>query len=421
MADSFVKATVITIGDELMVGQVIDTNSAWIAEALNTLGIWLHRRVAIGDNRNEILKTLKEEAENTDVIIITGGLGPTADDITKPVLNEYFGGSMVLNQEVLDHLKKLFEMVLKRPFTERNAQQAMIPERCTVLMNHYGTAPGMQFERDNCIYFSLPGVPYEMQGLMRDYVLPLLKKRFPAYTILHRTLVTAGIGESYLADHIQEFEAGLDPSCSIAYLPGNGVLRLRLTAKGKDAVALTSRLDNDFARLTSLVKEWLISDEDLSLPQLLLRMLRHSGKTFGTVESCTGGYLAHQITTEAGSSAVFMGSVISYSNEIKINALGVKPETLEQAGAVSEETVLEMAAGGLKSLKCDYIIATSGIMGPDGGTGTKPVGTVWIATGNREKLRAKRFHFRYNRMQNIRLASNTAFNELRKFILEEES
>lgn len=419
MKSNFIKATIITIGDELMIGQVIDTNSAWIAEALNTIGIGLYRRVAIGDDRMEILKTLKEESALAPTIIITGGLGPTADDITKPVLSEYFGGEMIVNQEVLKHLENMFRDIFKKPFTERNAMQALLPSACKVLMNNYGTAPGMQFEKDGAIFFSLPGVPYEMQGLMQEHVLPLLKLRFPGKLIIHRTLITIGIGESYLADHIQKFEESLPANIKIAYLPGNGLLRLRLTARGQEGSDTALILEKKMHELSHLCGEWVISEKDLSLPQIVLKMMNERDLTLATAESCTGGYIAHLLTSEAGSSSVYKGSIISYANEVKKDLLGVTAEMLSTEGAVSEITVTQMAEAARRTLKTNYALSVSGIMGPDGGSEKKPVGTVWIAVASEQQTVARQFHFRYNRMQNIRMTANAALNELRKLIIQE--
>ena len=267
MKKEIVQASVITIGDELMIGQVVDTNSAWIAEQLNIAGIWVRRKVAVGDNYDEMWKTLDEESRHSRLILITGGLGPTADDITKPFLCKYFGTSLVIDQDVLEHIRRLFETVIKRPLTERNIKQAEVPAGCTVIHNSRGTAPGMLFTKDNVVYVSMPGVPYEMQGMMQDLVLPLIKDKLLTGHILHRTLLTAGIGESFLADHISAWETGLPENFKLAYLPNYGMVRLRITAMGADREALETELSRQFENLKSRVTEWLVTDEDhLQIP-----------------------------------------------------------------------------------------------------------------------------------------------------------
>lgn len=417
-----VNAAIITIGDELLIGQTIDTNSAFIAQELNKTGIWVKRRIAIGDVREDILNALREQSRDCNLIIITGGLGPTADDITKPTLCEYFGGKLVLHQPTLEHVTYLFEHVFRRPMPllERNRRQAEVPDVCTVLKNERGTAPGMWFEKDNVFFVSLPGVPHEMKGLMLDSVIPKLKKTFKLPVVLHRNLLTSGIGESLLADHIADFENDLPCHIKLAYLPAYGMVRLRLTSRGSDKNSVENELDNLFIQLKSFVKKWMVTDEDISLPEAVLNLLQSKKKTVSTAESCTGGNIAHLITSIPGSSASYNGSVVSYANDAKENLLGVKRETLLQFGAVSEQTVVEMVNGALKELKTDYAIATSGIMGPDGGTPEKPVGTVWIAVGNNKKIIALQHSFRFDRERNIELTTHNALSMLYRFVKEEE-
>jgi nicotinamide-nucleotide amidase len=417
-----VNAAIITIGDELLIGQTIDTNSAFIAQELNKTGIWVKRRIAIGDVREDILNALREQSRDCNLIIITGGLGPTADDITKPTLCEYFGGKLVLHQPTLEHVTYLFEHVFRRPMPllERNRRQAEVPDVCTVLKNERGTAPGMWFEKDNVFFVSLPGVPHEMKGLMLDSVIPKLKKTFKLPVVLHRNLLTSGIGESLLADHIADFENDLPSHIKLAYLPAYGMVRLRLTSRGSDKNSVENELDSLFIQLKSFVKKWMVTDEDISLPEAVLNLLQSKKKTVSTAESCTGGNIAHLITSIPGSSASYNGSVVSYANDAKENLLGVKRETLLQFGAVSEQTVVEMVNGALKELKTDYAIATSGIMGPDGGTPEKPVGTVWIAVGNNKKIIALQHSFRFDRERNIELTTHNALSMLYRFVKEEE-
>jgi nicotinamide-nucleotide amidase len=414
------SASIITIGDELLIGQVIDTNSAWISQELNKIGIWVKRRVAVGDVREDIWKALEEEGGHSQLIIITGGLGPTADDITKPLLCNYFNAKPVINDQVLKHITHLFEDIFRRPLTETNRKQAEVPDNCKVLFNKLGTAPGMWFEKDGKVFISLPGVPIEMKGIMSDIVLPQLRDRFITGIIAHRTLLTAGVGESVLADHIKQWEEQLPPHIKLAYLPNYGMVRLRLTGRGTDRTLLDNELDKEFNQAKELAKEWLVTDEDLSMPQVISRLLKQKNRILATAESCTGGYIAHLITREAGASDKYNGSLISYSNAVKKSVLKVSPETIDSVGAVSEETVLQMAKGAIELLKSDYAIATSGIMGPDGGTVQKPVGTVWIAVANKTSVKAHKFQFRFDRMRNIELTANNALNMLRKFILAEE-
>lgn len=417
-----VNAAIITIGDELLIGQTIDTNSAFIAQELNKIGIWVKRRIAVGDVKEEILNALKEQSKDCSVIIITGGLGPTADDITKPTLCEYFGGTLVMHQPTLEHVTYLFEHVFRRPMPllERNRKQAEVPDVCTVLKNKRGTAPGMWFEKENVFYVSLPGVPHEMKGLITDSVITKLKDVFELPVVLHRTLLTSGIGESMLADHIAEFENGLPLHIKLAYLPAFGMVRLRLTARGNNTDAIEKELNNFFGQLKSFVKEWMVAEEDISLQEAVIQLLKSKKKTISTAESCTGGNIAHLITSIAGSSAVYNGSVVAYANDAKENLLGVKKETLQQFGAVSEQTVTEMIQGALQELKTDYAIATSGIMGPDGGTDEKPVGMVWVAVGNAKNIKTSKHQFRFDRARNIELTTHNALTLLYRFVKEQE-
>ncbi|HQV54198.1 MAG TPA: nicotinamide-nucleotide amidohydrolase family protein [Chitinophagaceae bacterium] len=572
-----VNASIITIGDELLIGQTIDTNSAFIAQELNKIGVWVRRRVAVGDVYDDIWQALDEEGENSDIIIITGGLGPTADDITKPLLCKYFGGKMIVNEKVLAHVKYLFENVFRRsgPMLERNMKQAEVPDVCTVLHNKRGTAPGMlfspptprrgdlesesafntkaylradpfvygllkdfvkehrskstdaekllweivkgkkmagfKFRRQHIIstyiadfvslsekliievdglhhqlpenkksddertkelnmlgfnvirftnkqvlsetdytintillelkkekpeisdseappaegfgeagpvFISLPGVPHEMKGLMMDEVIPFILKEYDLPAIVHKTAFTAGIGESMLAEMLKEFEPSLPSHIKLAYLPNYGMVKLRLTTTGNNKEEVEKELLPLFEKMMSIVKEYLVSDEDEGLEKVIGKILKAKGKTMGTAESCTGGYIAHLITAIPGSSIYYNGSVVSYSYETKENILGVKKETLEKTGAVSEETVTEMAKGAIKTLNVDYVVAVSGIMGPEGGTEDKPVGTVWIAVADKNKVETTVLHLRFDRQRNIEMTAANALNFLRKFILK---
>ena len=409
--------SIVTIGDELLIGQVIDTNSAWMAQELNKAGFWVRRRVAVGDGRTDIMKALEEESGVADVILITGGLGPTADDITKAVLCEYFNSSLVVNEEALENVKYIFTKIFKRPIIERNLKQAEVPAACKVIQNKRGTAPGMLFEKNEKIFVSMPGVPYEMKGMMSDDVIPFLKNRFATYYISHRTLLTAGVGESALADHISEFESALPPHIKLAYLPGYGMVRLRLTANSIQSDGLERELDHAFNTLKSLVNEWMVTDEDITLQEALGKLLTARKQSVSTAESCTGGYVAHLITSIPGSSAYFRGSVIAYDNEIKRRMLDVEPAVLSGRGAVSEETVKAMVRGAIHNMKTDFAIATSGIMGPGGGSEEKPVGTVWIAAGDAHEIFTRKLWFRFDRQRNIEMTAINVLNLLTIFIL----
>lgn len=599
-----VNASIITIGDELLIGQTIDTNSAFIAQELNKIGVWVKRRVAIADDRQAILTTLAEEAQQSSILIITGGLGPTADDITKPTLCEYFNTRLVVDEGALKNVTEIFQK-LNRLLIERNAKQAEVPESCTVLPNQRGTAPGMWFEAPpppkggvvqaqpsliqdanhvsdspqnesseaseeepeymtadpftynllknfvrqhrskptqaedalwqqlqgkqlakhkfrrqhiignyiadfvclpekliievdglihqlpqskasdeertswlqgkgyrvlrftneevlhhldkvlnqvltevkthrqsdethtsearvpanpplggggvgRVIYVSLPGVPHEMKGLMIHSVIPKIRESFTLPAVVHRTLLTAGQGESTIADRLVNFEASLPSFIKLAYLPAFGMVRLRLTGRGTDESEVTKAVEQSFQILQSLVKEWTVADEDISLPEAVSRLLKENEKTVATAESCTGGYIAHLITSLPGSSAIYNGSIVSYANAVKQALLDVEEETLKAHGAVSEQTVSQMALSACTLLKTDYAIATSGIMGPDGGSTEKPVGTVWIAVASKDgNVWTQKSFFRFDRERNIELTANAALLLLRKAVLED--
>ena len=414
-----VNASIITIGDELLIGQTIDTNSAFIATELNKIGIWVKRRLAIGDVKEEILEALKLQSKDCQLIIITGGLGPTADDITKLSLCEYFGSEIIVNEEALQNVKNIFTK-LNRPLIQRNLKQAEVPDNCAVLQNGRGTAPGMWFEKDDVVYVSLPGVPNEMIGLIENKVIPKLKEHFILPVIIHKTLFTMGRGESMIADTLENFEKKLPSHIKLAYLPNYGAVKLRLTAKGEKEDIIQAEIEDLFEEMKTLVKEWVVADEDVTLQEVVAKLLEKHKLFIGTAESCTGGYLAHLFTSRPGSSSSFKGSVVCYANEAKENVLGVQHSTIVTKGAVSEPTVKEMLTGIINVMNVDYAIATSGIMGPDGGTQQKPVGTVWIGVANRKKIKTSQHFFRFDRKRNIELTANMALNILRKFISEEE-
>lgn len=413
-----IAATIITIGDELLIGQVIDTNSAWMAQELNKIGVPVIRRVAVGDQWDEIWTALDEESKKANIILITGGLGPTADDITKPLLCAYFNGKMIIDQPTLDHVTYLFETVLKRPMIERNRKQAEVPDNCQVLKNDKGTAPGMLFQKDGKIFISLPGVPHEMKGLMLQEVIPYINAHFKTLYIEHKTMLTFGIGESFLAEKIASTEALLPNHIKLAYLPNFGLVRLRLTASGTNKIEIQEEINHHFEALKKAVGHFLIADSDIPMEKIVGNLLIERNATLSTVESCTGGYIAHLITSIPGSSSFYKGTIVSYANEIKENILKVSTEILMHDGAVSEATVIQMAKQGKELLNTDYCISVSGIMGPDGGSEEKPVGTVWMAVAYRNEVKTQRIQLRYDREKNISLTAMNALNFLRMLIVD---
>jgi nicotinamide-nucleotide amidase len=422
-----IYASVLTIGDELLIGQTIDTNSAYIGRVFNELGIWVNRRVAVGDDYKSIWTALDECALHSKIIIITGGLGPTADDITKPLLCKYFDTRLVLNEEVLKNVEYLFRDVFRKPgpLLQRNVDQALVPENALVLHNALGTAPGMWFEKpgpdgEKRIFVSLPGVPFEMKGLMQQEVLPRLRGAFTFPAIAHRSVVTFGMGESAVAERLHDFEKELPIHIRLAYLPNFGMVKLRLTARGQDLKSINAELDQLQKKLAFVLDDIVISMTDEPMEEIVGKLLRARNKTLATAESCTGGHIAGLMTRIPGSSDYFKGSIVAYSNAVKENLLSVKKDTLERHGAVSEETVREMVTGALKQIGADYAVATSGIMGPDGGTKDKPVGTVWIAAGNNQRTVAKLLKLRFDRERNTEVATIQALNFLRSFIKGDE-
>lgn len=414
-----INASIVTIGDELLIGQTIDTNSAFIAKALNKIGIWIKRRVAVGDIKEEILQALREESKRSRIIIITGGLGPTGDDITKPALCEYFDAKLIVNEAALQNVKAIFKKVNK-PVTERNEKQAEVPDCCAVLQNNRGTAPSMWFEKNGVVYIALPGVPHEMEGLIEAEVIPRLEQHFSAPHIIHKNLLTAGKGESEIAEMLTDFEDNLPSNIKLAYLPSYGMVKLRLTGKDSNKEMLEAGIEKQFTALKAVVKDWLVTDEDKPLPEVVGDLLKEAKKLVATAESCTGGYVAHLLTARSGSSTTYKGGVVSYANEAKERALNVQHSTLLTHGAVSEETIIEMANGVLENMNADYAIATSGVMGPEGGTPEKPVGTVWIAVADRSRVKTVKHFVRFDRKKNIEVTAHYALNLLRLFIKEQE-
>jgi len=401
-------AEIITIGDEILIGQIVDTNSAWMAEKLNEAGIRIKQISSVSDNREHILAALAEAATRADIILITGGLGPTKDDITKNTLAEYFNVSMVINEAALENVTKIFKKY-NRPLLEVNRKQAEVPANCEVILNKNGTAPGMWFNSNGKIYVSMPGVPFEMKYMVEEEVIPKLKEVLKLPVIIHKTILTAGEGESFLAEKIADIEDSLPANIKLAYLPKLGQVRLRLSADGEDEALLKTEVEKYAAQIIERVNYAVVAEEDIPIEKAILNYMAEKGLTLSVAESCTGGYISHLLTQHAGSSAVFLGGVVSYANELKESVLGVNNETLWQHGAVSEQTVKEMVAGALLNFKSDYAIAVTGIAGPDGGTEDKPVGTVWIAVANASKTVIKKFTFGNKRLQNIERSAIGAF------------
>ncbi len=406
------SASIVTIGDELLIGQTIDTNSAWIAAELNKIGIKVDKRLSIGDDWNQIWDCLEKENQTSSIVLITGGLGPTSDDITKPLLCKFFNGNMVVNDDALANVKNIFENLLKRPLLERNLKQAEVPDTCTVIQNFRGTAPGMWFEKNKTIFVSMPGVPHEMKGMMEQYILPELKKRFGLKPIIHRTLLTAGIGESFLAEMLVDFEKNLSPNIKLAYLPNYGMVRLRLSGDMQQIEEKT--IEENFSQLKNIVQDYLVVDMDLSIQEAISAIFIEKRLTLSIAESCTGGYISHLITAIPGSSSFFLGGVVSYANEVKINMLDVPEGIIQKHGAVSIQTVEKMAEGIREKTGSDISLATSGIMGPGGGTDEKPVGYVCVAISTAKKTTSTTFQFRFDRKRNIELTAVQALNFMRK-------
>jgi nicotinamide-nucleotide amidase len=410
------KAAIITIGDELLIGQTVDTNSAWMGAELSKAGFDVYRITSVHDRREDIIYSLTEAAGKTDVVLITGGLGPTSDDITKQTLCEFFNTHLVMNTEVLSMNE---EMMRHRnyPMNDKNRSQAEVPESCRVLKNAAGTAPGMWFEKDGTIYISMPGVPHEMKYLMTEHVLPELNKRFTSQLIIHKNIMTYGTFEAKLAEILGTFESELPYNLKLAYLPASGIIKLRLTGTGSDYNDLSNLINDHVSRLYKTIPELIYGEDEESLEMVIGKLLIFQSKTVSTAESCTGGEIAHLITGVPGSSTYFKGSVIAYANSVKTQLLGVQDYILTKYGAVSENTVKEMAGGVRSLLKTDYALATSGIAGPDGGTEEKPVGTIWIAVDSEKGTVSEKRMFGNDRNTNIKRFSLAALNLLRKQII----
>lgn len=410
-------AEIITIGDEILIGQVVDTNSAFIATQLNSIGIKVKQISSVSDDRQHILTALAEASQRAHVILITGGLGPTKDDITKVTLAEYFNVELVENPVALENVERIFAR-FNRPMLEVNRRQALVPENCEVIPNKNGTAPCMWFAEQERIYISMPGVPHEMMYLMTEDIIPKLKSTLALPAIVHKTILTAGEGESYLAERIADIEDALPANIKLAYLPKLGQVRLRLSGYGTDEATVAKEVAYFAKQIVGRVAGVVIAEEDIPIEKAILDEMERRGLTLSVAESCTGGQISHLLTQHPGASKVFLGGGVTYSNALKNSILGVNNETIAAFGAVSGETAKEMAEGALRSFKSDYAVAVTGIAGPEGGTPGKPVGTVWIAVANINKTIVKKLTFGNKRIQNIERSAIAALTMLNTLVRE---
>ena len=409
---------IITIGDELLIGQVIDTNSAWLAQNFNAMTIGTVKKIfTISDKEKDIFEAVEKSFNEADLIIITGGLGPTKDDITKKVLADFFEDTMVFNEELYLKIKEIFEN-----WSHKNVkitkEQYFFPSKTTLLTNKMGTAPGMWFEKDGKVLISLPGVPFEMKYIMENAGFEKLSEKFENDPVVHRTIKTVGIGEGKLSEKLEDFERNLPRDVGLAYLPSIGEVRLRLTMQGSDLDRITQEVDALKDEVKRILGDFIYGYENESLSEAVGKLLLSQNKTIGFAESCTGGYLSHLITSIPGSSQYFEGAAITYSNFQKENLLNVSHETIKQHGAVSEATVIAMVKGVLNTLKTDVAVSISGIAGPGGGTADKPVGTIWFAIGDKERIISRKIQLQKDRMKNIQYAGIYALNMIRQFLLK---
>ncbi len=405
-------AEIITIGDEILIGQIIDSNSAWMAQQLNFIGIKVKQITSVSDSETHIIEALNAAIQRADIILMTGGLGPTNDDLTKPTLCKYFNTGLRFDETAYRDIEALFKQ-RGREVTPLNRMQAEVPENCKTIYNKNGTAPGMWFEEKGKIFISLPGVPFEMKSMMTESVLPWLAGKFNLPPVIHRTILTQGIGESILADKIKEWENALPADLRLAYLPSVGMVRLRLSAVGEKKKT-SAEINSQIEKVLPLIDKYVFGFDDDTLQSRVGVELKKRNATLVATESCTGGYVAHLITSVPGSSAYFKGGIVSYSNEMKVDVLHVSADTLKKHGAVSEETVMEMAENAKRIFKTDYAVATSGIAGPDGGTQEKPVGTVWIAVATPDKIINRKLQLGNKRLHIIEVASQSVLHLLLK-------
>lgn len=413
-----VRAEIITIGDEILYGQILDTNTQWISLELDKLGIKTIRKSSVGDQASEITQILQEASSRADIVFITGGLGPTKDDLTKKVLADFFNCGLAMHPEALQDVTEFFAK-RGRELSDINRDQALLPTKAQFVPNKQGTAPCMWFEEKGVIWVSMPGVPFEMKAIMETEVLPRVIKHFKTPVIFHKVIKTVGIGESYLSDLIQEWELSLPAHIKLAYLPSLGIVKLRLTAFGDDLDSLSADVETELARVMPLISSFVFGYEKEELAEVVGHILRKTKTSLGVAESCTGGHLAHQFTQISGSSDYFTGGIVSYANQIKMEQLGVSASILSEFGAVSEPCIRAMAEGARKVLCTTYALATSGIAGPTGGTEEKPVGTVWIALAHPEGVITRKLQLAGTRMQNIHMTSLASINLLRRFLLHD--
>ncbi len=413
------KATIVTIGDEILIGQIVDTNSGYIAKALDKIGVQTTEMLSISDDKQHILNTFSALQNKVDLVIITGGLGPTKDDITKHTFCEYFDDTLVVNQAVLAHVTEMIEGFYKRPITQLNKDQALVPSKCKVLFNKMGTAPGMWMKKENTVYISLPGVPYEMKYIVENEIIPKIVKEYRRPYIIHKTILTYGQGESLVAERLESWENNLPEFIKLAYLPNPGRVRLRLTARGENEQILEKAIQENVESLTKIIGDIIVGfDEDETIEVIIGRLLRQQGKTIATAESCTGGKIAQMLTSVAGASHYFRGSVVCYATDIKVSVLGIDIEIIEKFSVVSEEVAREMALGIKKLLKTDYAIATTGNAGPDKGDADAEVGTVFIALATPTAVFVEEFNFGQPREKVIDRTANKALEIMQKEILK---
>lgn len=413
------KASIITIGDEILIGQIVDTNSSYIAKALDKIGIATNEMLSISDDKNHILRTLQYVQNQFNVVVVTGGLGPTKDDITKKTFCEYFNDTLIEDPDVLSHVKEIIEGFYKRPITQLNKDQALVPSKCKVLFNKMGTAPGMLIAHENTIFISLPGVPYEMKYLVDNEVIPYLVSKFKRPYIVHKTLMTYGRGESLIAEQIEEWEENLPKFIKLAYLPSPGKVRLRLTARGENELILKETIDQEVDKLKEIIGDIIVGfEEEESIEVILGRKLSQSGLTISTAESCTGGKIAQMITSVSGASSYFKGGVVPYATEMKTKILGVDPSVIVEHSVVSSEVAREMALNCKKIFDSDYAIATTGNAGPLKGDADAEIGTVFVAVATPESVLVEEFNFGQPREKVIERAVAKAFELLYKEIFK---
>lgn len=407
-----IKAELVTIGDEILYGQIVDTNTQFMSVALDKIGVKVVRKSTVGDAENDILQVLKEAEKRADIILITGGLGPTNDDLTKPCLAKYFNSGLSLHPQALQDVTEFFER-RGRELTALNRKQAELPDECEIIRNPIGTAPGMWFEKEGKVFVSMPGVPHEMKKMMKDEVIPRILKIFPSPVIYHKIVHTIGMGESFLSEKISDWEESLPENIKLAYLPSLAQVKLRLTATGEHLPALIKQVDAEIGQLKELIADYIFGYDNDTLSSVIGQILKEKNKTLAIAESCSGGFASHMITSVPGSSAYFKGGMVTYANEAKIKQLGLKAETIDNFGAVSEETVKEMAENVRVKMNTDYGLASSGIAGPDGGTPEKPVGLVWIAFADKNRTVAKKLMLSQDRSINIQYTAIALLNLLR--------